>query len=54
MAKCSTKAPVSLDIASIKYYKYAGHQTGSKNKVAERLVIEEAEGWKGHEVHRDG
>lgn len=35
----STKAPASLDTADIKYYKYTHHQTGSKNKVTEKLVI---------------
>lgn len=35
----STKVPASIDITTIKYYTYAYHQTGNKNKVTEKLVI---------------
>lgn len=28
-----------MDITNIKYYKHAYHQTGSENKVTEKLVI---------------
>lgn len=35
----SAEVPASMDITDIKYYKHAHHQTGSENKVTEKLVI---------------